>query len=100
MKILKYLNETKEYKLKYDGKGEIIAYSDVDFAGYIKDRKSTSGIILMGNFPISWSSKKQTIVATSTAEVEYISTSGCIKKILWFKIILNEIFKFSKPIKL
>ena len=68
MNILKYLNGTKEYKLKYDGKGEIIAYSDADFAGDIKDRKSTSGyIILMGNSPISWSSKKQTIVATSTA---------------------------------
>jgi len=99
--ILKYLNGTKEYKLKYDGKGEIIAYSDADFAGDIKDRKSTSGyIILIGNSPISWSSKKQTIVATSTAEAEYISTSECIKKILWFKNILNEIFKFSKPIKL
>jgi len=101
MNILKYLNGTKEYKLKYDGKGEIIAYSDADFAGDIKDRKSTSGyIILMGNSPISWSSKKQTIVATSTAEAEYISTSECIKKILWYKNILNEIFKFSKPIKL
>ena len=54
----------------------------------------------MRNSPISWSSKKQTIVATSTAEAEYISPSECIKKILWFKNILNEIFKFNKPIKL
>jgi len=50
MNILKYLNGTKEYKLKYDEKSEIIAYSDADFAGDIKDRKSTLGyIILIGN---------------------------------------------------
>jgi len=81
--ILKYLNTTKNYKICYDGEGEIIGYTDADFAGDIKDRKSTSGnIILMGNNPICWTSKKQSIVATSTAEAEYISTSECIKKVL------------------
>ena len=44
---IKYLNGTKEYKLKYDEKSEIIAYSDADFAGDIKDRKSTLGYIIL-----------------------------------------------------
>jgi hypothetical protein len=50
----------------------------------LKDRKSTSeGIILMRTIPICWLSKKQASVAMSTEELEYISTSENIKKILW-----------------
>jgi len=48
-----------------------------------ENRKLTSGhIFLMGNSPISWYSKKQTIVAISTAEEEFIIASECIKKAL------------------
>jgi len=43
-------------------------------------------------------SKKQSIVATSTVEAEYISTSIYIKKILWIKNILYEIFIYIRPI--
>ncbi len=90
--ILKYINSTKDYKIKYDGKGELVAYTDSDFAGDKTDRKSTSGgIILMGNSPICWISKKQSCVATSTAEAEYISTSESVKKILWLRNIIKEI---------
>ena len=46
----------------------------------------------MGISPISWYSKKQTIVATSIAEAEYISASECIKKALWFRNIIYELF--------
>lgn len=57
--ILKYLNSTKDYKLKLSGDGKVNAYTDSDFAGDFKDRKSTSGfIILLGNSPIHWGSKK------------------------------------------
>ena len=67
--ILKYINSTKEFKIEYNGKEELVAYTDSDFAGCLEDRKSTSGgIILMGTSPICWLSKKQTSVATSTAE--------------------------------
>lgn len=99
--ILKYLNSTKDFKLKYDGKGELHGYSDSDFAGDIEDRKSTSGhIILFGNSPICWCSKKQNIVATSTAEAEYISISECSKKILWLRNIFLELFKRNITIKI
>jgi len=52
----------------------------------------------MGNSPICWNSKKQSTVATSTAEAEYVSTSECVKKVLWIKNILIEIFNYNKPI--
>jgi len=99
--ILKYLNTTKNYKICYNGEGEIRAYTDSDFAGDITDRKSTSGnIILMGNSPICWTSKKQSNVALSAAEAEYVSTAECSKKILWIRNILKELFNFNKSIKL
>jgi len=97
--ILKYLNSTKNFKIKYDGQGDFVAYTDADFGGDTKDRKSTSGnIILMGKNPIMWQSKKQTIVATSTAESEYISTSECTKRVLWLRNMLEELINFNKPI--
>ena len=99
--IMKYLNYTKNYKITYKGQGEIIAYTDSDFAGDPKDRKSTSGyIIMMNNDPICWQSKKQTVVATSTAEAEYIATSECTKKVLWLRNIIYELFKIKKPFKI
>eukprot|EP00833_Pecoramyces_ruminatium_P017559 jgi/Orpsp1_1/1191591/evm.model.d7180000087207.1 len=97
--IFRYLNYTKDYKIKYTGKKEIIAYSDADYAGDKQDRKSTSGfIIFLGGAPISWISRKQNTVATSTAESEYVSTAECIKKILWLRNILYELINFNKPI--
>ncbi len=99
--ILKYLNYTKYYKITYKGQGELAAYCDSDFAGDPKDRKSTSGyIILMGNDPICWQSKKQSVVATSTAEAEYIAMSECVKKALNLRNILKELFNYEKPFKI
>jgi len=74
--ILKYLNSTKNYKITYNETGEFAAYTDSDLGGDIRDRKSTSGfIIVKGTKPICWASKKQTNVATSTMEAEYIATT-------------------------
>jgi len=99
--ILRYIKNTKNYKITYDGKDDVTAFCDADYAGDTKDMKSTSGnIILMGNSPICWTSKKQNIVATSTAEAEYVSTTLCAKKVLWIRNILKELFNFRKPITL
>ena len=99
LNIFKYLNSTKNFKIKYDGLGDINAYCDADFAGDTKDRKSTSGcLILMGKSAISWHSKKQSVVATSTAEAEYISTSECTKKVLWIRNILEELFNYNHSV--
>ena len=52
----------------------------------------------MGTSPICWSSRKQTTVATSTMEAEYIGNTKCSKKVLWLRNILFELFNFNKPI--
>jgi len=54
----------------------------------------------MENDPICWQSKKQSVVATSTAEAEYIATEKCIKKTLWIRNIFIELFNIKKLIKI
>jgi len=98
LNILKYLNYTKNYKLKYNGCRDLFAYSDASFANDLEDRKSTSGhIVFLGGSPITWYSKKQSTVATSTAEAEYISSAECIKKILQIKNLLLELTGYKRP---
>ena len=87
-KILKYLKGTTNVGLWYPSHSSIhlISYSDSDFAGYKLDRKSTGGTChLLGSSLISRHSKKQSCVALSTAEVEYIVVVSCCAQILWLK---------------
>ncbi|GJY73780.1 putative ribonuclease H-like domain-containing protein [Tanacetum coccineum] len=57
---------------------DLIAYSDSDYVGASIDRKSTiGGCQFLSCRLISWQCKKQTIVANSTTEAEYIAASNC-----------------------
>ena len=59
---------------KHTANFEVIGYSNVDFAGCLDSRKSTSGYVLMITSGIvSWRSIKQTLTATSTIEAEFVS---------------------------
>lgn len=91
IRILGYLKGTINFGLKFTRNKSINAFSDADYAGDIKTRKSTTGyVIIMGNTPISWCSKLQQCVSTSTAEAEYYSLSECSKQCIWYRSILNE----------
>ena len=68
-RIFRYLKGTTEFGLWYPKGNELtmVAYTDVDWAGSIDDRKSTSGATLyLGDCLISWSSKKKSLVSLST----------------------------------
>ena len=67
-------------------------YVDAEWAGSINDRYSTSGYCsyVWGNL-LTWKSKKQTVVARSSAEVELRSTTLGICEILWMKMLLKEL---------
>ncbi|XP_073300239.1 secreted RxLR effector protein 161-like [Primulina huaijiensis] len=77
-RILKYLKETANVGLWYpkDSSLGLVGYSNADYAGCKFDRKSTSGSCqFLGERLISWLSKKQTSIATSTAEAEYLASA-------------------------
>lgn len=69
-RIMRYLNGTHNFGILHSNNGisEITGYSDADWGGDTDDPKSTSGYC----FVVSWSSKKQSCVALSTAETDYI----------------------------
>ncbi|GKA47915.1 putative ribonuclease H-like domain-containing protein [Tanacetum coccineum] len=79
-KIFKYLKGQPRLGLWYPRESPFVleAYSDSDYAGANKDRKSTTGgCQFLGRRLISWQCKKQTIVATSTTEAEYVAAANC-----------------------
>jgi hypothetical protein len=93
-RILRYFKYTQNVGLWYPkgAKFEVIGYSDLDYAGYKVERRSTSGTYqLLGRSLVSWSSKKQNSVALSTAKAEYIAAGSCCTQILWMKATLNDI---------
>nr|GEV08301.1 putative ribonuclease H-like domain-containing protein [Tanacetum cinerariifolium] len=62
------------------------AYSDSDYAGASLDRKSTTeGCQFLGKRLISWQCKKQTIVANSINEAEYVAAANCCGQVLWIQ---------------
>jgi hypothetical protein len=63
-----------------------------DWGGDVDKSKSTSGwFLLIGNGVVSWSSKKQTIIAQSTMEAEYVSLSEAAKEAIWLKNFFVEL---------
>ena len=75
-KVMRYLQGTKDYMLMYRQTDnlDLVGYSDADFAGCVDSRKSTSGyIFIMAGGAVSWRSVKQTLIATSTMEAEFVS---------------------------
>jgi hypothetical protein len=87
-RILRYLKGTPSLGLWYpkDSGFELTAYTDSDYAGCKLDRKSTSGSCqFLGEKLVSWSSRKQNCVSTSTAEAEYVAAASCCSQVLWIK---------------
>ncbi|GKA37923.1 retrovirus-related pol polyprotein from transposon TNT 1-94 [Tanacetum coccineum] len=91
--IFRYIRGTSHLGLWYPkGTGiETIVYADCDHAGDYIDRKSTSGVCtLMGCCLTSWFAKKQTALAISTAEAEYVFAGKACQQALWMKQALID----------
>lgn len=92
-RILRYLKGTPNLGLWYpkDSGLDLIGYSDSDYAGCKIDRKSTTGgCQLLGGRLVSWTSKKQSTVSTSTVEAEYVAAASCTAQMLWMKSQLAD----------
>ncbi|GJY20117.1 putative ribonuclease H-like domain-containing protein [Tanacetum coccineum] len=83
-RIFRYLKGQPKLGLWYprDSPFDLEAFSDSDYAGASLDRKSTTGgCQFLGKRLISWQCKKQTIVANSTTEAEYVAAANCYGQI-------------------
>ncbi|CDO75139.1 hypothetical protein BN946_scf184772.g6 [Trametes cinnabarina] len=99
MRVYKYLRGTSDHALVFDGSalcsegGNLVGYSNADWAGDVNDRRSVTGFIFkLGDAAISWQSKKQDCVALSTTEAEYIALAAASKEALWLRTFLSELY--------
>jgi len=75
-KVLRYLQGTKNHMLTYRKFDhlEVIGYIDSYFASCVDTRKSTFGYMyLLAGGAISWKSAKQSVIAASTLEAEFVA---------------------------
>ncbi|CDF39896.1 unnamed protein product [Chondrus crispus] len=88
-RVLRYLRGSQHLGIvfgKDDLGTELHGYSDADWGGCLESRKSTSGYVFkLCDGPISWASRKQTVVAKSTCEAEYIALSEACKEAAWLR---------------
>eukprot|EP00253_Pinus_taeda_P022186 PITA_22186 len=92
--ILRYVKDTKKFGILYNVSehSDLVGYTDSDWAGSVDDRKSTSGYVFhMGSGAISWASKKQSIVALSTAEAEYVAATAAACQAVWMRRMFRSL---------
>nr|GEV35599.1 hypothetical protein [Tanacetum cinerariifolium] len=94
-RIFRYLKSNSKLGLWYPKESpfDLVAYSDSDYGGANQDRKSTTrGCQFLGRRLISWQCKKQTIMATSTTEAEYVAAASGCGQVLW---IQNQLLDYE-----
>ena len=92
--ILRYLKNAPGKGLLFERNKhlKIEGYCDSDWASCADDRRSTSGYCMfVGGNLVSWKSKKQSVVAKSTAEAEYRAMALGVAEMLWLKSLLEEL---------
>jgi hypothetical protein len=98
--LLRYISGTLNHGCVYRrGDGEVlVGFSDSDHVGDIDPRKSTSGMLFfLGNSLVTWQSQKQSVVAKSTCEVEYIAAAVGACQGVWFARLYGELMNKAAP---
>ena len=93
---LRYLAGTRTLGLCYTGQPDqqpvIEAYADADFGGDLDTRRSTTGyLFIINGGAVSWQSKLQKTVSTSTQEAEYQASGAAAKEALWLRKLLPDL---------
>lgn len=92
-RILRYLQATQDMKLCFPRISDqvLVTYADADWAND-EDRKSTSGFLIkIFGSTIIWTTRKQTTIALSSTEAEYVSLVTAAQDLLWTKTLLQEL---------
>ncbi|RVW76736.1 Retrovirus-related Pol polyprotein from transposon RE2 [Vitis vinifera] len=93
IRILRYIKSTPGQGVLYENRGhtQVVGYTDADWAGSPTDRRSTSGYcVFIGGNLISWKSKKQDVVARSSAEAEYRAMALATCELIWLRHLLQS----------
>ena len=93
-RVLRYLKGTSNLGIVFKGDSPDgpAVFSDADWAGDAGDRKSTSGYMFcIAGGPVSWRSKKQSTVALSTAEAEYVALSSAAQECVWMRRLNSDL---------
>ncbi|XP_053686511.1 uncharacterized protein LOC128736052 [Sabethes cyaneus] len=94
-RVVRYLIHTVDYGLVLGQSGvdlSLKGYCDADWAGDTTDRKSCSGYLFcLGGATVIWASRKQSCVAMSTMEAEYIALSEATQEAVWLRRLLSEL---------
>jgi hypothetical protein len=93
--VMRYLKGIIDCGLSYDGDHDftLSGYTDADWAGSVSDRKTTSRFYFnLGSAMISWKSRKQSSIALSTMEAEYIAACSASCEAIWLRKLLTDLF--------
>jgi hypothetical protein len=99
-RLLRYIQATQSHRITYRS-GQLIGYTDADFGGSVvtDGAYSTSGYVFqLAGAPVSWSSKRQGEVATSTTHAEYIGQYNAILHLQWLRTFLAETQLYRSPV--
>jgi len=96
--VIRYLKGTATVRLTLGAEAQgLEAYVDSDWASQ-PHRHSMSGYaVLLHGAPVAWSSRKQSLIALSTAEAEYIALTAVAREVLYLRSLLTELYE---PVKL
>lgn len=93
-RIIRYIKGTVNYGIKFSQvqNFNFHGFSDSDWGGCLDDMKSTSGYCFsFGSGVFSWCSKKQDVIAQSTAEAEYVAATLAVNQALWIRKLLADL---------
>ncbi|GKD76672.1 zinc finger, CCHC-type containing protein [Tanacetum coccineum] len=98
--VFKYLRGTKDYGLSYVGYPSVLeGYSDASWINHVEDSSFTNGrVFLLGGGAISWASKKQTCITSSTMKYEFVALAAAGKEAEWLRNLIYDIPIWPKPI--
>ena len=92
-RILRYLKGTSSFGMSYtiSNNFRLYGYFDRDWGGCVDDHKSTIGyVFFMGSGAITWSSKKQSSIALSSSEAEYMVVTASACQAVWLRRIMDD----------
>lgn len=97
-RVFRYFKGTAGHGIRFARKDEpLTCYVDADHAGDYDSRKSTTGyMLLFHGAPVIWKSTKQSIVATSSTEAEFVAATMACKEVMYARQLLKELGEKQK----